>query len=245
MSELLHILGRAWAELDPGTAPNTLAHAVWGLASLVGTVLFYGRFYTQLIVSEIRGRSVVPIAFWYMSSVGSLLLLAHAGHIGSPVQTLSQSLNIVIYTRNLVHIWRGHGKLTPALNRGVHVFVALVASAALVLVVYTWMNEYHEIHESKEHVARAWFWIALGVLGTGLFACRFLVQWYATEKHGKSVVPVSFWQISVAAAIMQSASFVQQAEWVYAIGVASNLPVYIRNLFLIRRHGEAEAPAAS
>ena len=125
----------------------------------------------------------------------------------------------------------------------VDLVVTLVAVIALIVVAYTWLNEYQEIHTKSSGAGRAWFWIALGVIGTALFACRFLVQWYATEKQGKSVVPTSFWSISVVAAVMQSASFVQQEEWVYAIGVASNLPVYLRNLYLIKTRGEAPAGA--
>ena len=73
------------------------------------------------------------------------------------VQTLSQSLNIVIYARNLVFIWKERGTLTPAINRTVHVVVALVAVIALIVVAYTWLNEYQEIHTKSSGAGRAWF----------------------------------------------------------------------------------------
>lgn len=231
-------LARAWAELDPITTPGTISHTLWALISLTGGVLFYGRFYMQWIVSEIRRKSVVPTAFWYMSSVGSVSLLAYGAHISSPVGTLSQCINVVIYARNLVHIWRGKGKLSPVLNVGVHLLVAAIALTGLGLVGFTWWHEYHSIHADKaQSASRAWFWILVGVAGTALFACRFIVQWLVSESQGKSVVPVSFWYISVAAAVLQSSSFFQQQEWVYGIGVASNVPVYLRNLYLIRKGG--------
>lgn len=238
-------IAQVWAELDPITTPGTASHTLWALMSLTGGVLFYGRFYMQWIVSEIRRRSVVPTAFWYMSSFGSVALLAYGGHIGSPVGTLSQSINVVIYARNLVHIWRGRGKLSPALNVGVHVLVAAIALGGLGLTGYTWWHEYHAIHaDETQSVKKAFFWILVGVAGTGLFACRFIVQWLVSESKGRSVVPVAFWYISVAAAVLQSSSFFQQTEWVYGIGVASNIPVYLRNIYLIRK-GASSPPLAS
>ena len=233
---LLSWLSHAWAELDPHTTPGTYAHTLWALMSLTGGVLFYGRFYMQWIVSELRRRSVMPTAFWYMSSFGSVALLGYGAHIGSPVGTLSQSINVVIYARNLVHIWRNKGKLSPALNIGIHLLVGVIALTGLGLTAYTWWHEYHLIHANKaQSVGRAWFWILLGVAGTALFACRFILQWLVSEAKGRSVVPVAFWYISIAAAVMQSSSFFQQLEWVYGIGVASNIPVYLRNVYLIRK----------
>ena len=44
------------------------------------------------------------------------------------------------------------------------------------------------------------FWMTIGFLGQGIFTARFLVQWCASEREQDSVVPVSFWWISLAAA---------------------------------------------
>ena len=40
-------------------------------------------------------------------------------------------------------------------------------------------------------------WLILGFLGQLLFSGRFLVQWLASERRGRSVVPVSFWLLSL------------------------------------------------
>ena len=91
---------------------------LWESAGILGAVIFFGRFYLQWIVSEREKRSVVPLAFWYMSTVGSLLLLAYGVRRGSAVGVLSYSFNIVVYARNLIHIWRERGQLTPGLEIG-------------------------------------------------------------------------------------------------------------------------------
>ncbi len=207
------------------------------LLGIAGAVLFYGRFYIQWIVSEIQGRSVVPTAFWYMSGVGSVTLLLYGVfYLNSPVGALSHCFNSVIYARNLVHIWRERGVLTPARSRLFHGAIALLVAVGIVLVVYTWLREYRITQQAEpSQQARVWGWIAIGVVGQGLFALRFLIQWIATELRRKSVVPVVFWYISFVAAILLMSSHLQRHEWLYAIGICATLLVYLRNIYLIHR----------
>ena len=204
---------------------------------IAGAVLFYGRFYIQWIVSEIQGRSVVPTAFWYMSGVGSVALLLYGVfYLNSPVGALSHCFNSVIYARNLVHIWRERGVLTPTRSRIFHGAIALLVTVGVVLVVYTWLREYRITQQAEpSQQARIWIWIAIGVVGQGLFALRFLIQWIATELRRKSVVPVVFWYISLVASILLMGSHLQRHEWLYAIGLCATLLVYLRNIYLIHR----------
>ena len=58
------------------------------------------------IASERAGASVVPLAFWYLSIAGSLVLLGYALHIGDPVFTLAYLPNAFVYLRNLALIRR-------------------------------------------------------------------------------------------------------------------------------------------
>jgi lipid-A-disaccharide synthase-like uncharacterized protein len=74
----------------------------WILLGLAGQVVFSLRFLVQWIVSEREGRSVVPEAFWYLSIVGSMLLLVYALWRRDLVFTLGQSFGFVVYARNLV-----------------------------------------------------------------------------------------------------------------------------------------------
>ena len=41
-------------------------------------------------------------------------------------------------------------------------------------------------------------WLAVGFSGQLLFSGRFIVQWIVSEKHRASVVPTSFWYLSIA-----------------------------------------------
>lgn len=78
----------------------------WLLLGFAGQALFSMRFILQWLHSEARGKSVVPIAFWYFSIFGGVTLFAYAVHRRDPVIMLGQGLGIFIYVRNLYLIYR-------------------------------------------------------------------------------------------------------------------------------------------
>ncbi len=78
----------------------------WLVFGLLGNATFASRFGVQWIASERAGESVVPPTFWYLSIVGSLILLVYAIHLKNLVFTLAYLPNAAIYFRNLVLIRR-------------------------------------------------------------------------------------------------------------------------------------------
>jgi len=85
-------------------------HAWWLLIGCGGQGLFLGRFLIQWLASERARRSVVPVAFWYLSIAGGLVLLAYAVHRRDPVFAVGQGLGVAIYLRNLRIILRACGR---------------------------------------------------------------------------------------------------------------------------------------
>ena len=215
----------------------------WVALGVAGTLIFYSRFYVQWIASELKGRSVVPPAFWYQSAIGSFLLLIWAWIIQSPIGALSQSVNLVPYSRNLIHIWREQGHISRRREWLMQSFVAAVVMAAVVVVILVWWREYDQAQQGPaEEARRTAFWLAVGLTGQALFAGRVLVQWIATERARKSVMPLAFWYMSIAASLLQITSFWQRGggELLYAAGLVASLFVYVRNLWLIH-HGRTDA----
>jgi lipid-A-disaccharide synthase-like uncharacterized protein len=78
-------------------------------------------------------------------------------------------------------------------------------------------------------------WVALGLMGQLVFTGRMLVQWLASERSGRSVIPVAFWWMSLGGAVMLVAYFVWRRDIVGVVGQATGLFVYARNLVLIRK----------
>ena len=78
-------------------------------------------------------------------------------------------------------------------------------------------------------------WLAVGFAGQLAFSCRFLVQWVASERRHRSVIPVAFWWLSLAGGMLLLAYAVARRDPVFIVGQASGLVVYSRNLVLVRR----------
>lgn len=101
-----------WSVLD-WFFPDGLHVAEILLLSLgfVAQAMFSARFLVQWVISEKRGESVIPIAFWYFSLAGGLMLFAYAVMRKDPVIMLGQGTGILIYSRNLwlIHRKRRHG----------------------------------------------------------------------------------------------------------------------------------------
>ena len=82
-------------------------------------------------------------------------------------------------------------------------------------------------------------WIGIGFAGQFLFFSRFLVQWIASEKEKKSVVPVSFWYFSLIGGTILLVYAIHRRDPVFILGQSLGLFVYIRNLWFI--HGKPGA----
>lgn len=78
-------------------------------------------------------------------------------------------------------------------------------------------------------------WVALGFGGQAVFGGRMLVQWLASEKLGRSVVPLSFWWMSVIGSTMLIVYFIWRRDIVGVIGQCTGWPIYLRNIFFIYR----------
>ena len=84
-------------------------------------------------------------------------------------------------------------------------------------------------------IGRFDLWVAFGLVAQMLFAGRFLVQWIESERAGRSVIPVSFWILSILGGGMTLIYGFVRHDAIIIIGqVLSNL-IYVRNLVLIAK----------
>lgn len=79
---------------------------IWLGIGFLGQAMFTGRFLVQWLASEKKKESVIPMAFWYFSISGGLILLLYAIHKQDPVFILGQALGVFIYLRNLHLIFK-------------------------------------------------------------------------------------------------------------------------------------------
>ncbi|MEP3047383.1 MAG: lipid-A-disaccharide synthase N-terminal domain-containing protein [Roseibium sp.] len=83
------------------------------------------------------------------------------------------------------------------------------------------------------------FWLLFGLAAQAMFMMRFMVQWMASERVGRSIVPIAFWFFSIAGGVMLFTYGVIKKEPIIILGQGLGLIIYFRNLWLIykeKRH---------
>ncbi len=82
------------------------------------------------------------------------------------------------------------------------------------------------------------FWICFGFVAQAAFAARFLVQWIASERAGKSVIPIVFWYLSLLGGAMLLAYAISRKDPVFIVGQTTGAFIYARNIYFIKRPKE-------
>lgn len=85
------------------------------------------------------------------------------------------------------------------------------------------------------------WWLVVGFGGQALFMARFVIQWFASERQRKSVIPVSFWYFSILGALVLLVYAVHRRDPVFIAGQSLGVLIYLRNLHLIRLERAATA----
>lgn len=84
------------------------------------------------------------------------------------------------------------------------------------------------------HSPEFW-WVVIGFLGQGLFMMRFIVQWIASEKANKSVIPDLFWFFSIGGGAVLLIYALHKMDPVFIFGQGLGLFIYFRNLYFVLR----------
>lgn len=82
-------------------------------------------------------------------------------------------------------------------------------------------------------IAKFDFWLAFGMVAQLAFTGRFLVQWIASEREGKSVMPMAFWFFSMVGGVMTLIYGIVRREPIIIMGQALAIVIYVRNVMLV------------
>ena len=85
------------------------------------------------------------------------------------------------------------------------------------------------------------WWVALGFAAQALFSMRFLVQWIASERAGRSIIPLAFWWFSITGGVLLFVYALYRRDPVFIAGQGLGLFIYLRNLYWVLR--ERREPA--
>jgi len=88
-------------------------------------------------------------------------------------------------------------------------------------------------------------WLAVGFMAQLMFSMRFIVQWIASERARRSIVPETFWYFSMLGGAMLFAYAIYRLDPVFMLGQGMGLVIYSRNIYFIRTHRKQETQAAA
>jgi len=205
-----------------------MTYDLWFILGLVAQLLFSARILIQWIASERAGRSVVPVAFWYFSLLGSLLLLVYSFIRHDLVFVFSQLPGLYIYVRNLQLI-KNPGKRE---HRKRDLLFATVALSTVFILAMTKLGKEIPV-----------MWLVIGLTGQVIWNGRFVVQLICSEREGHSYLPKSFWILGLVGSAITLIYAFYRREPVFILGQLPNVFVYARNLLLISRSERSETGA--
>lgn len=76
-------------------------------------------------------------------------------------------------------------------------------------------------------------WLSIGFIGQSLFFMRFFVQWIASERAKKSVIPNAFWYFSLSGGFVLTVYALYRQDPVFILGQGMGLLIYMRNLYFL------------
>lgn len=199
-------------------AGKTFLVSSWMLLGFTGNLLFTARVLVQWLASERCGRSIVPVAYWWLSLLAALTMLVYAFGRQEIPFILGLASSLVPYTRNLWIHYRPH---------------RAPRSLGLLLVVATLLACLPILKFSHEAIIDAWFF--LGLLGTAVFYSRFPYQWVVSERSRRSTLPLGFWYLSLAGSALLLLYSLIRADLPFFIGFIFNGIPYVRNIMILRR----------
>ncbi|NJY64199.1 lauroyl acyltransferase [Salinimicrobium sp. CDJ15-81-2] len=189
--------------------------------------LFSGRLLLQWIASEKQKKVLTPVHFWKISLVASFLLFVY-GYLRSDVSImLGQALTYFIYIRNMQ--LQGEWKY---LSRWLRLFLYLFP---FMLFIYSYNNNVYDIQKLFYNEQIPLWLLILGSFAQVIFTLRFVYQWIYSERIKESILPVGFWLLSFAGAVLILIYAMLRKDPVLFFAHLAGSIVYIRNMVLIRR----------
>lgn len=198
-------------------------YLVFGIG-LLAQLLFSARLLVQWIASERAHKVLSPTLFWQLSMVASFMLCLYGWLRHDFAIILGQLISYYIYIWNLSAkgAW---GKL-PKTARAVFFCVPI---AAVIYFVSGWTDTFDKLFQQED--IPLWL-IVFGVAGQFTFTLRFIYQWWYSRRVGESVLPVTFWIISVTGSAMIISYAIIRHDPVLILGQATGMIVYVRNIMI-------------
>lgn len=196
---------------------------VYGLGFLAQGV-FSARMLVQWIMSERAKKIVSPVVYWVCSLAGSILLFIY-GWLRDDFSIIFGQLisyYIYIWNLNIKGVWRQ----LPVVMRALVFALPIVAVAAMLGDAGAFVNSFF-------HNAQVPMWLLIfGSAGQFIFTVRFIYQWYYSYRRHASMLPVTFWVISLVGSGIIVAYGCLRRDPVLILGQSVGFVTYSRNIII-------------
>lgn len=203
------------------------------LIGIAAQILFSGRLLVQWIASERAKKVLSPTLFWQMSMAASFMLCVYGWLRNDFAIIAGQLISYYIY------IWNLRAKKAwdtmPAVLRAVVSYLPVVAVCWFAI----------DWRETAEHLFQqenipGWL-IVFGTVGQFTFTLRFIYQWRYSARAGESLLPTTFWLISLLGSGMIIAYAIIRRDLVLILGQSTGFVVYLRNIMISRKAARSES----
>ena len=203
------------------------------LIGIAAQILFSGRLLVQWIASERAKKVLSPTLFWQMSMAASFMLCVYGWLRNDFAIIAGQLISYYIY------IWNLRAKKAwdtmPAVLRAV---VSSLPVAAVCWFAIDWRETAEHLFQ-QENIP-GWL-IVFGTVGQFTFTLRFIYQWRYSARAGESLLPTTFWLISLLGSGMIIAYAIIRRDPVLILGQSTGFVVYLRNIMISRRAARRES----
>lgn len=199
---------------------------IFGLG-FIAQGFFSARILVQWILSERQRRIVSPDLYWIFSLLGSILLFSYGWLRSDFSIILGQMISYYIYIWNLSikGVW-------PRWPKVIRIFIEILPILALSFVLKD-LSAFFTRFFNKERIP--FYLILFGSVGQIIFTLRFVYQWYYSYHRGISLLPVTFWVISLIGSGIIVIYGVFRSDPVLILGQMVGFIAYSRNIIIGKR----------
>lgn len=194
--------------------------------------LFSARMLIQWVLSEKAKKVVSPTIYWQLSLLASILFSIYGWLRGDFVIILGQIFSYYIYIWNLnsKSNWK---TLHPVIRQ-------LILILPVTALIYVLANKGLATDRLFSNIS---VWLLLfGSAGQIIFTFRFIYQWWYSKSKGESVLPLTFWLLSIVGSIITIAYALFRKDPVLLIGQSFGFITYSRNVWLIIKNKNEDKP---
>lgn len=199
------------------------SYLIFGIG-LLAQLLYFGRTILQWFKSENEGEVISPVIFWKISLAASVIMMFYGIFRHDPVILLGQIIVYFIYVRNL-QLKNAWAAVHPLIK-------SIIIVAPFVLFLWLLTSKVYTIRSIVSNQGIPPLLMAWGISGQLIFSFRFVFQWIHSEVEKESVLPLPFWIISTAGALITLIYAIFRTDPILFVSNGLGLFIYVRNILI-------------